>query len=103
MRLAKRVGIEDRVYFDGGPALNAPLSFPVGIAIDPSGNILFVDEEHQRIRRIDASPNPAQSTIRTIVGTGFPDSAPDGTLASSASAESPLSVSVDSSGNIYYT
>ncbi|OFV95488.1 MAG: hypothetical protein A3H28_15780 [Acidobacteria bacterium RIFCSPLOWO2_02_FULL_61_28] len=88
---------------DGGPALNAPLAFPVGIAVDPSGNILFVDEEHQRIRRIDASPNPAQSTIRTIVGTGFPDSAPDGTLASSASAESPLSVSVDSSGNIYYT
>ena len=35
---------------DGGPALTAEMTFPVGIAIDSSGKIYFADESNNRIR-----------------------------------------------------
>ncbi len=35
---------------DGGLALLAQISFPVGIAVDRSGNIYFADENNNRIR-----------------------------------------------------
>lgn len=88
---------------DGGPALNAPLSFPIGMALDASGNIYIADTEHHRIRRIDAAADPARATIRTVVGTGSPTASPDTTLASAASVDFPLTVSVDARNNVYYT
>ncbi len=44
VRLAKRVGIEDRVYFDGGPALNKGL---VAAIQDELGRTLVVPEHPQ--------------------------------------------------------
>src|SRR5215204_2047866 len=37
---------------DGGPALAAQLNYPVGIAVDPSGNIYYGEREGGLIRRI---------------------------------------------------
>jgi sugar lactone lactonase YvrE len=35
---------------DGGPAIDAEISFPVGIAVDGSGRVYFADENNNRIR-----------------------------------------------------
>lgn len=42
---------------DGGPATQAPLSSPLGIALAPDGNLYFADQGNQRIRRV-ASATP---------------------------------------------
>src|SRR5215831_21079930 len=36
---------------DGGPATAATLSFPMGMAFDPAGNLYFADEGNNRIRK----------------------------------------------------
>ena len=50
---------------DGGPALQARLRSPRGVAVDSAGNLFIADTGNDRIRRVDAS-----GTITTIVGTG---------------------------------
>src|SRR5437870_1752872 len=46
---------------DGGPALNAQLLFPEGIAVDAAGNLYFTERDADVIRKID--PNGAISTF----------------------------------------
>ncbi|MBO9561727.1 MAG: hypothetical protein J7621_03100 [Niastella sp.] len=48
---------------DGGPALNAKIPYPTGLAFDQAGNLFIVSE--QTIRKIDLS-----GIITTIAGTG---------------------------------
>jgi trimeric autotransporter adhesin len=43
---------------DGGLALLAQISFPVGIAVDRSGHIYFADENNNRIRVLTPLPSP---------------------------------------------
>jgi len=50
---------------DGGPAVNAHINGPRGIAADSAGNIYVAEEAGERIRRIDPS-----GIITTIAGTG---------------------------------
>jgi sugar lactone lactonase YvrE len=50
---------------DGGPATNAHLNVPRGIAVDDAGNIYVAEEAGARIRRIDPS-----GVITTIAGNG---------------------------------
>jgi len=50
---------------DGGPAANAHLNVPRGIAVDDAGNIYVAEEAGSRIRRIDPS-----GVITTIAGNG---------------------------------
>jgi sugar lactone lactonase YvrE len=54
-----------RTYYDGdgGPALESSLDLPSGIAFDPAGNLVVMDQANQVVRRIDGS-----GTIRTIAG-----------------------------------
>ncbi len=47
---------------DGGPALQAKLNSPSGIAIDASGNIYIVDSENYRVRKVE------NGFITTIAG-----------------------------------
>jgi sugar lactone lactonase YvrE len=56
---------------DGGPAGQAHLNGPRGIAADDAGNLYIAEEQGARIRRIDPS-----GTISTIAGNG--QSKPDG-------------------------
>jgi NHL repeat len=35
---------------DGGPAVTAEISFPVGVAVDRSGRVYFADENNNRVR-----------------------------------------------------
>ena len=81
---------------DGGPAVEAQINYPAGVAVDGSGNLYIADSGNHRIRRVDPSGN-----ITTIAGTGEPGYGGDGGPASKAQLASPVAVAVDSSGKLY--
>jgi uncharacterized protein (TIGR03437 family) len=81
---------------DGGPATTAALNEPLGVAIDPEGNLLISDSYNGRIRMVSR-----QGIIATVAGTGQFVSSGDGGLASAASLLRPGKIAVDPSGNIY--
>jgi hypothetical protein len=82
---------------DGGPAKDASLNFPEGIAVDGSGNLIIADLDNYRVRRVDA----AAQTITTIAGTGRIGSIGDGGPAKDAELIRPQGVALDSAGNIF--
>ena len=81
---------------DGGPAVNAELGEPHGLAFDTAENLYLADWHENRIRRIDRS-----GVITTFAGTGELGSSGDGGLATHARLHHPLGVSVDLAGNVY--
>jgi len=82
---------------DGGPAIDATLSTPRGIAIDMNSNIYFCDTGNSRVRRIDA----ITQNITTIAGNGVSAYGGDGGLAVNASLSTPTGVATDLAGNVY--
>ena len=81
---------------DGGPATEAQLYSPSGLALDGSGNLYVVDFRNNRIRRIDA-----EGVITTIAGTGEGGFGGDGGPATEAQLYSPSGLALDGSGNLY--
>ena len=81
---------------DGGPAVQAQLNFPRGVAVDGSGNLYIADRGNDRIRRVDPS-----GTITTIAGTGVRGYSGDGGPAVQAQLAVPSGVAVDGNGNLY--
>ena len=81
---------------DGGPAVQAQLAVPSGVAVDGNGNLYIADEYNSRIRRVDGS-----GTITTIAGNGIGTFGGDGGPAHLAQLSSPLDVAVDSAGSLY--
>ncbi len=83
---------------DGGPAAEALLKLPSGIALDSSGNMYIADEGNAAVRRVTSS-----GLITTIAGNGeLTPSAGDGGPAIAAQLD-PLSIAVDASANVYVT
>ena len=81
---------------DGGLATAAMLNNPSAVAVDSSGNLYIADSGNHRIRKVDTS-----GTITTIAGTGAGGFSGDRGLATAASLNFPISVKLDSSGNLY--
>ena len=81
---------------DGGPANQAQLNLPSGVAVDSGGNVYIADTGDNLVRKV-----AIDSTISTIAGIGYPGFAGDGSAATAASLNHPEDVAVDSSGNIY--
>ena len=81
---------------DGGPASQARLYFPRGVAVDSTGNLYIVDSSNHRIRKVDST-----GTITTVAGTGESGFSGDGGPASQARLYFPRGVAVDSAGNLY--
>jgi len=64
---------------DRGPAKNAEINFPTGIAVDAKGNLYIADLGNFVVRRVDANGN-----INTVAGNGRPGFAGDNGPATSA-------------------
>jgi len=81
---------------DGGPASNATLSDPWGVAVDTAGSVYIADSGNHRIRKV-----PRGGVITTVAGNGTQGSSGDGGPAVSASLCHPTAVAADLSGNLY--
>lgn len=84
---------------DNGPATNANVSRPVGLATDTQGNLYIADSFNRRVRKV--TPN---GIITTIAGSGTPDIdgfSGDGGLATFARLSRVSAVAVDSIGRVF--
>ncbi len=81
---------------DGGPALQARLNFPSGVAADGAGNLYIADRNNRRVRRVDAA-----GVISTVAGNGTAGFSGDGGPALQARLNNPQGVALDSAGNLY--
>ena len=81
---------------DDGPAVEARLSFPAGVAVDAEGNVYVADSWNHRVRRIDPG-----GLITTLAGRGYRGYIGNGGPAAQAALANPTGLSVDSQGNVY--
>ena len=80
---------------DHGPAKEARLNMPEGIALDNSGNLYIADAGNGVIRKV------FNGTITTVAGTGSSGYSGDGGPATAATFSSLHGIAVDNDGNIY--
>ncbi len=81
---------------DGGPALEAELDLPHGVALLPDGSFLVADELNSRIRRV--APD---GTISTYAGDGHHGFSGDGGPATDAEIDAPRGIATTSDGTLY--
>ena len=81
---------------DGGPAVEARLNLPRGMAVDAAGNLYIADASNHRIRKVDPS-----GIISTVAGTGERGFGGDYRPAVQAMLSFPKGVAVDTAGNLY--
>ena len=81
---------------DGGPATEAQLNQPTGLALDSHGNLYISDTGNQRVRRVDAVTH----VITRFTGAGT-SAVGDGGPASAASVLFPHGLSFDRSDNLF--
>jgi len=82
---------------DDGPAVDASLAGPMGVALDADGNLFIADRDNNRVRRVDA----ATEKIATVAGNGASGFGGDGDLATLAELHWPVGVALDASGNLF--
>jgi len=80
---------------DGGPATNAALNYPIGVAVDASGNLFVAQQYGQRIRKVSTN-----GVITTFAGNGNQGFSGDGGPAINASLNEACGVALDASGNL---
>ncbi|MBK9169994.1 MAG: hypothetical protein IPM24_21380 [Bryobacterales bacterium] len=81
---------------DGGPAVQAELNGPAGLALDTAGNLYISDSGNARIRKISPS-----GQISTVAGNGVFGFAGDGGPALQAQLNGAEGVAVDSAGSLF--
>jgi hypothetical protein len=81
---------------DGGPATNASLGYPAGVAVSLSGNLFIADPADSLIRMVDAN-----GIITTVSGNLTQGFSGDGGPAADATLGSPAGLAVDVSGNLF--
>ncbi len=86
---------------DGGPAIDAELAGPEGIAVGADGTIYFVDRFNNRIRAV-----LPDGIITTVAGTGQlapPSSLPvSGMPAVDAAISQPTAIAIGPGGTVYF-
>jgi DNA-binding CsgD family transcriptional regulator len=81
---------------DGGPAINAHLSFPYGVAVARDGTIYIADTGNNRLREVIPS-----GVIVPLAGTGTAGFAGDGGLAHRAELAAPEGIALDGKGDLF--
>jgi len=81
---------------DGGPANQAQLYLPSGVAVDTKGNVYVADTGDNTIRIVTPDGN-----INPVAGDGYASYVGDANAATKAELNHPQDVAADSSGNIY--
>ena len=81
---------------DNGPATDATMNQPTGVAVDAAGNVYIADMSNQRIRKVNTA-----GIITTIAGYGVSAFSGDGSAATLACMHQPTGVAVDATGNVY--
>lgn len=82
---------------DGGPARQAELNGPSGLAVDRQGHVFVAETDGHRIRRVDRHTG----LIDTVAGTGEAGFDGDGGDARQASLDAPVGLALDSQGTLY--
>jgi hypothetical protein len=82
---------------DNGPATQALLNGPWGLALDAAGNLYIADVYSSCVRKVDA----VTGIITTVAGTGKPGFSGDGGKATDAQVKLLGSVVVDGAGNLF--
>jgi hypothetical protein len=81
---------------DGGPAVDARLKSPTGLAIDALGDVYIADTDNDRVRVV--KPN---GTISTFVGGGQGGHGPSGDPPRHRVLNRPTGLGVDPSGDVF--
>jgi DNA-binding beta-propeller fold protein YncE len=82
---------------DGGAATSAALRYPMSVAVNSAGTIVYIaDMGNDRVRRISGG------NISTIVGTGTSGRGADGVAGTSSALNSPIGVATNADGSILY-
>lgn len=81
---------------DGGPATQAELALPNGIAVGPDGSLYIADYYDQRVRRVSSD-----GIITTVAGSGNYGFAGDGSSATAALLAGPADVALGPDGSLY--
>jgi streptogramin lyase len=82
---------------DGGPATEAQLNDPSGIARGPDGALYICDTANHRIRKVSRD-----GKITTVAGTGERGWSGDGGSATAAKLNEPYEVRFDKAGNVFW-
>ena len=83
---------------DGGPAIQAGIRSPGGLAFSPDGELYIAEETSHRIRKIDKN-----GTIFHVAGTGMTGYSGDGGPAKRAKLKSPYRMVFDKDGNLFFS
>jgi sugar lactone lactonase YvrE len=81
---------------DGGPATQARINEPTGMAIDNLGNLYFSSSQNHRVRKVDTN-----GIITTVAGVGVGGYSGDGNLATEARLNHPNGLAIDHAGHLY--
>jgi len=83
---------------DSGSATAASLRENLGLAFDNKGNLYIADAGNHVVRKVDTA-----GIITTVAGDDTAGYSGDGAAATAAKLDSPIAVTVDSSGALYIT
>ena len=84
---AQVIGTRQGYAGDNGPAIQAALNHPGGIAVGPTGDVYFADSNNHVIRRIDPQNNITTVVGNNSLGYGFSGDFSSATLAQLAAPE----------------